>query len=114
MANIQKNKDAALNALTIQYANADKAKTSFGYIGIAFIVVLFGSIFMNDFIKFCIYCFNEMREWYKENKNLKQANNNTNQKDEVETDRVYGEELEEKLERVYIRLLKVNKKRMKF
>ena len=112
LANIEKNKEAALTALNIQYANADKAKTSFGYIGITFLVVLFGSIFMNDLIKLCIYYFNGLKEWWRGNENDQEQLNNRNnqivQEVQIEMDRVYGEDLEEKLERVYIKLLEVN------
>ena len=112
LANIQKNKETALTALNIQYANADKVKTSFGYIGITFLVVLFGSIFMNDLIKLCIYYWNGLREWWRGNENDQEQLNNRNnqivQEVQIEMDRVYGEDLEEKLERVYIKLLEVN------
>ena len=112
LANIEKNREAALNALNIQYANADKAKTSFGYIGITFLIVLFGSIFMNDLIKLCIYYWNGMREWWRGNEHdQEQLNQNNDERVDhvkLEIDRVYGEELEERLERVYMRLLEVN------
>ena len=113
LANIQKNREAALTALTIQYANADKAKTSFGFIGITFLFVLFGSIILNDFIKLCIYLYNDLREWWRRRENIQQQNENENQLEQVqiEIDRVYGEELEERLERVYLRLLEVNSRR---
>jgi hypothetical protein len=110
LANIEKNKEAALTALNIQFANADKAKTSFGYIGITFLVFLLGSIFLNDFIKLCIYYFNGLREWWRIKRNIQEQNKNENQPEQVkiEIDRVYGEDLEERLERVYFRLLEVN------
>ena len=111
LTNIQKNKEKALNALIIQYARADKAKTSFGYIGTIFLAVLFGSIFLNDFIKLCIYNINGWREWQRDNNNDRVRENNENdqrEQVEIEMDRVYGNELEEKLERVYIKLLQVN------
>ena len=49
LANIQTQKEARLKQLNIKYETADKAKISFGYIGIIFLTILFGSIFMNDF-----------------------------------------------------------------
>ena len=108
MANIQKNREAALTALNIQYANADKAKTSFGYIGITFLVVLFGSIFLNDYIRFCIYLFNGWREWWRRRRNIQEQNENENQPEQVqiEMDRVYGDDLEEKLEKFHLQLVK--------
>jgi hypothetical protein len=112
LANIEKNKEAALTALNIQYANADKAKTSFGYIGVTFLIALFGSIFLNDFIKLCIYYWNGMRELWREKKrheeNQNQFNGEKEEHVQLEMDSVYGEDLEDKLERVYFRLLEVN------
>ena len=67
---------------------------------------------MNDLIKLCIYYWNGMREWWRGNEHDKEQldNNNDERVDHVklEIDRVYGEELEERLERVYMRLLEVN------
>ena len=113
LANIQKNKEAVMSKLTTQYATANKAKASFGYIGITFIAVLFGSIFLNDFIKLCIYYFNGWREWQREIKHQERENNENDQREEIEIeiDRAYGEELEEKLERVYNKLLEINSNR---
>ena len=116
LANIEKNKEAALTALNIQYAAADKAKTSFGYIGVTFLVVLFGSIFLNDFIKFCIYLFNDLREWWrvkKENKEIaKRTKNTQKEKDEQAIFlQIENRDLEEKLERVYFKLVEVNAKK---
>ena len=103
-----------MSKLNIQHANADKVKTSFGYIGITFLVVLFGSIFMNDLIKLCIYYFNGLREWWRGN-NEREQENAENQRQEhvkIEMDRlVYVNDLEEKLEKVYIKLVEVNSKR---
>ncbi len=113
LENIEKNKEAALTALNIQYAIADKAKKSFGYIGITCLVVLFGSIFLNDFIKLCIYYFNGLREWWRMRRNIQEENENENQPEQVqiEIDPVYGDDLEDKLQRVYIKLLEVNTNR---
>ena len=101
--------------MNIQYANADKAKTSFGYIGITFLVVLFGSIILNDLIKLCIYYFNGWREWWRGiNNDQMQVNpivNNEAERVQLEMDHAYGEVLEERLERVYIRLLEMNSNR---
>jgi len=111
LANIQKNKEAALTALNIQYANAEKAKTSFGYIGITFLTVLFGSIFLNDFIKLCIYFYRCRGNVNRENPNQINCEREEHQA-QIEMDRVCGDELEDKLERVYFRLLEVNASRV--
>ena len=75
---------------------------------------------MNDFLKVCIYYFNHLREWWRgnddrEQDNIGDHNQEERQRDEeqvqIEMEHVYGEELEEKLGRVYIRLLEVNANR---
>ena len=114
MTNIQKNKDAALKQLDIEYANWDKAKKSFGYIGITFLAVLFGSVFGNDLIKLFTHYFNRLREWWRQRRN----NNNQRgqrEREEVEQEQVqieleqeYSNDLEEKLERFYMRLVQAN------
>ena len=97
--------------MNIQYAAADKAKTSFGYIGITFLAVLFGSIFLNDFVKVCIYYFNGLREWWRKKKEegeIEQRRRNQEKRNDetiLDMDHV---DLEEKLERVYFELVKVN------
>jgi hypothetical protein len=93
LANIEKNRDAALKQLDIQYASADKAKQSFGFIGITFLAVLFGSVFANDFFKLCLYYFRHLRDlwrrwWQRRN----------------------ADDLEESLEKVYFKLVKANAK----
>jgi len=116
LKNIQTNKQAALKTLTIQYARADKAKTSFGYIGITFLSLLFGSIFLNDLLKTCLHYFGGSRErwWEKKRKQReekeKEKRVSTFSPSEVtlEMDRVYLNELENDLERVYFKLVKVN------
>ena len=53
-----------------------------------------------------------MREWWREKKrheeNQNQINSGKGEHVQLEMDRIYGDELEEKLERVYFRLLEVN------
>jgi len=63
LASIQTQKEARLKKLDIEYETWDKAKSSFGYIGITFLVILFGSVFGNDLLKMCIYLFNELIIW---------------------------------------------------
>jgi hypothetical protein len=115
LANIEKNRVAALKQLDIQFASADKAKQSFGYIGITFLGVLFGSIFGNDFIKLCIYYFRHLRDlWRRFWQRRKEAKENTEKleatKNEIvlELEQTYADDLEESLEKVYFKLVKVN------
>jgi hypothetical protein len=118
LANIQKNKEAALNELDLKYASADKAKKSFGFIGIAFLAVLFGSVFLNDILKLFIYYCSELKIYWRRKKienKLKLENNtqDTTSDIRIEMDLSYvaNQELEEALEKVYIRLLTAKKKR---
>ncbi len=114
LANIQKNKEAALKQLDIEYANWDKAKTSFGYIGITFLTVLFGSIFGNDLIKVFIHYLSHLRGWYTRRISIKKDEKKTNENGDaiVEMSQAYDDELlEERLEKVYFNLVKTNAKR---
>ena len=110
---IQKNKEAALKQLDIKYASADKARQSFGYIGIISLSLLFGVIILNDLFKLCKYIHNEINEyWYEENiENEEEFENDENGKfnDDIVLD--MDQELEEKLENVYFSLVKAHAKK---
>ena len=112
LANIQAEKEENLKKLNIQYETADKAKTSFGYIGIAFLTILFGSIFGNDLIKLLIYYFYGFREWRSENeeqeKEKRKQDEVTSNDVRLEIDQYYASKLDEGWERVYFKLVKVN------
>ena len=111
LANIQKKKEAALNALNIQYATADKAKTSFGFTGVIFLTVLFGSILGNDLLKVCSYCCNGLGRWWrkkKENDMNKKVENDVKKTDEIIVDLKDQDDLDETLEKVYFKLVKIN------
>jgi hypothetical protein len=96
--------------LDIQYASADKAKKSFGYIGITFLAAIFGSIFGNDFIKLCIHFYNHLRDWWQRKQEIKEDRKSQDKqiKDEIvlELGQMYTDELEDSLEKVYFKLLK--------
>ncbi len=117
MTNYQKKKEQRLKELNIDYKSWDQAKTSFGYIGITFLTCLFGSIFLNDVIKFFIYYFDKLkylwRGWRQKKNELEEANTENKENDDVilEMDQVYADNFEESLEKFYIKLLKskVNK-----
>ena len=110
LANIQKNKAAALKQLDIQYASADKAKQSFGFIGITFLAVLFGSIFLNDFIKFLVYIYNELLDSWCEEREHEVRNNERKKQNEHVTIQIDQEKEDEKLadnlDNVYFKLVK--------
>ncbi len=100
--------------MDIQYASADKAKTSFGYIGITFLAVLFGSIFGNDLIKLCIHYFNHLKNWWQRKQEMKEERQSQDEekKEEIvlELDQICTDELEDSLEKVYFKLVKANAK----
>ena len=109
----KKKRQTTLKRLTLEYARADKAKTSFGYIGITFLILLFGSIFLNDLIKVCIYYCDGLRVYRKKKKVKKEVERKQDQAtcDEVRLDimdRYYADVLDEDLERVYFQLVKAN------
>jgi hypothetical protein len=113
LIDIQKTKNATLKQLDIQYANWDKAKTSFGYIGITFLAVLFGSIFLNDFIKLCIYYFRHLRDWYRrwcQSQTPEERSEEENKKKIVlEMEQSHDDDaLEDALEKVYFKLVRNN------
>jgi uncharacterized membrane protein YcjF (UPF0283 family) len=102
LTKIQKNREAALKQLDIQYANWDKAKTSFGFIGITFLAVLFGSIFGNDLIKLIVHYFNHLRDWYRrwcQSQRPEEKSEEENEREIIlEMDQSYADDLEDSLE----------------
>ena len=114
MAKIEKRRIEALEKLNIKYAHWDKAAKSFGYIGITSIVLLFGSIFGNDLIKLISFYFNEFKQYLKKRKETKEEpKEETKKKKEEEEQNVriqmeLSEKLEQDLEKVYFKLVKVN------
>jgi len=113
---IQTNKQIRLKQLDIDYKSWDQAKTSFGYIGITFLTVLFGSIFANDLAKVFIHYFGHLRDWYTSRISIKIDEKKINETGDVivEMSQAYdGDLLEERLERVYFSLVKTNAKNKK-
>jgi len=111
LANIRTRLEKRLKQLDVDYETWDKAKISFGYIGITFLVVLFCSIFGNDLRKLLIHYFNHLSEWWREKKEQEEEKRKQDEAtcDEIklEIDQSYAHELEESLERVYFELVKV-------
>ncbi len=54
-----------MKKLDVYYKSWDQARTSFGYIGITFLAVLFGGVFVNDFAKVCIHYFGHLRDLWR-------------------------------------------------
>jgi len=107
LTKIQKNKEEALKQLDIKYVNWDKAKKSFGFIGITFLAVLCGSIFGNDFMKLLIHYFGRLRDWQRKKKNEEQIKaEETKNETVLELEQIYEDKLEESLDKIYFKLVK--------
>ncbi len=109
MAKIEKRRIEALEKLNIKYEHWDKAAKSFGYIGITSLVLLFTIIFGNDLIKLISFYFNEFKQYLnnrKETKKLKEEPKE--EEDNVQIQMELSEKLEQDLEKVYFKLVKVN------
>ena len=109
-----------MKKLDVYYKSWDQARTSFGYIGITFLTVLFGGVFVNDFVKVCIYYFGHLRDLWRRFRNRKSESEKEEEYDDkaykerdviLEIDQEFADELEESLEKVYIKLLKSKKKK---
>jgi hypothetical protein len=106
LINIKKNE--ALAKLDIQYKTADRAKKTFGFIGIFFLTLLVTVILLNDLAKLInlIYIF------WNEKKRESQGDKSREDKDkddkelQIEIDRMYSNDLEIKLERVHLKLVR--------
>lgn len=111
LANIETNRKEALAKLNLQYATADKAKTTFGYIGILFNVFIWVCIILNDLIKLVGVFYDETKNYLKEKReqkeNHKRENVNVNIQMEIES----SEQLQEKLDKFHIQLVKACAKR---
>ena len=104
--------------MSIKYASADKAKTSLGYIAIISISLLFGSIFLNDFFKLCIHILSKVRRYFRQRRLERQQAKNSerernNRQVEIEMNQVYAEELEDKLEKFHLALIRAQIKNRK-
>jgi hypothetical protein len=110
LAKIEAKRQEALNQLNIKYASADKVKTSFSYIGITFWCVIWSCIILNDLVKLLIVCYDETKDLLKERQ--KRIENEKNEKAhikqtaiELEEDEFFHQDLEEKLEKIHLKLI---------
>jgi cell division protein ZapA (FtsZ GTPase activity inhibitor) len=97
--------------LNIKYATADQIKTSFGYIGIISLSVLYGVILLNDLFKLISFCIRELNELIEEKAKEKSLNNDNDDDDQDEKknetfDYEYAEDLDEKLEKFHKTLVR--------
>ena len=119
MGNIDTKKQNALKSLQIKFETIDKAKKSFGYISIISLSLLYGIIILNDTWKLLCNLWMIYKE-YKQEKNLRIKQTKESEEREkinqiqIDMDKMYSDDLEIKLERVHIQLMKAflkNKKR---
>ena len=108
---IDTKRKATLKQLDIQYASADKAKSSLGYMAIISLSILFGTIFLNDFLKLCIHLYGKTRRYLRqrrlEKEEIKKSEREKNNiQIQIEMNRVYAQDLEERLERFHAALIR--------
>ena len=104
LAEIEAKRKEALANLNIKYALADKVKTSFGYIGIISLCLLWTMFILNDLGKLLVLCYEETKDLLKERRQLKDKKQNeigqVKIELEQEEDGEYLQNLQEKLDQV--------------
>ena len=113
LAQIELNKQEAVKKLDIKFASADQAKTSFGYIGIICISVLFGVFFLNDFLKLCTFLIEKfLRKKRRERRSAKISDVSSKLDQEKRHDQLnnqtsehFSSLIEKRLERVHFFLI---------
>jgi hypothetical protein len=110
IAKIEENRKVALANLNIKYSLADKVKTSFGYIGITFLSVSWGLIILNDLAKLLKECYRETKDLLEERRGKMKDGRKENEieqvKIELEQEEKYAQDLDEKLEKIHLQLIK--------
>jgi len=109
IAKIEANRKEALSRLNLQYAIADKVKTSFGIIGTLFILITWCCIILNDMVKLFSFLFEETKIYLVERRKLDEKQKRevlANQQVEIQLDERYNQKLEEKLEQIHLQLVK--------
>ena len=105
LANITTHKQAKLEALSVKYQKVEKARASLGYVSMIFLSLLFGTIFINDFVKLarCLLIENNKLA-FKSVEADKREDNVTNVY--VKIDEIDSDQLEARLKRVHVNLLR--------
>ena len=109
LADIEANRKAALARLNIQYAIADKAKTSFGYIGIISLCLIWSAFILNDMPSFIRLCFEIAKDLLKERREqniIEKKEREIKQVTIQMEEELYSQELKEKLDRIHLQLIK--------
>ena len=110
MAKIETRRIEALEKLNRDYYYWDKAAKSFGYIGITSIVLLFSIIFGNDLIKLIYFYFNKFKQYWRRRRDgtRKLKEESKDEEENVKIQMEHSNKLEQDLEKVYFKLVKVN------
>ena len=111
LVNIEKNRKEALAKLNLQYATADKAKTTIGYIVIMFNAFIWGCIIINDLMKLVGFFYDESKIYLKEKREQKENRKRENVNANIQMEIVRSEQLQEKLDKFHIKLVKACAKR---
>jgi len=111
LANIEANRKEALAKLDIKYATADKAKTTFGYIGIISLSLLWSLIILNDLAKVFQLCYkivgDELNErLVKKEKERKEERAKEIEQIILEMDEASTQDLEKRLSQIHLQLIK--------
>jgi hypothetical protein len=113
LAKIEAKRKAALAKLDKDYELADKVKTSFGIISIIYLSFIWFLIILNDLMKLFNLCYEETKSLLKE----KQQENQRIIEEQVkiqleeEENEEYSNNLEQKLDKIHMQLLKACAKR---
>ena len=104
---IAANKQTTLEKLNMKFASADTAKSSIGFIGIICLSVLFGGVLLNDLLKLGYY----FSSIHKKNNILRRSKDNKVKGTQLneKKDKMYSKQLEDRLERMHLRLLLASK-----
>ena len=111
MAKIETKRKEALAQLNIKYETADKAKTSFGYIGIIFLSSIWFLIILNDLMKLFHLCYEETKSLIKEKQQENDKNIEEQEQVKIQLEDEYSNDLGEKLDKIHLQLVKACAKR---
>ena len=105
---IETNKQENLKILNEKFAAADTAKSSFGYIAILSLSILFGLFLFNDCIKIATFTFKMCTSHLNDARINKKAiyESRSDKKQHEQFESIYSKQLETRLESVYLRLVK--------
>ena len=101
--------------MNIKFKTADQAKTSFGFIGITSLSLLFGAILLNDLVKLVNAIYEHYLDFKIRRNDLESEiqDEKKNNQIQIEMDRDYSLDLEEKLEKFHLKLVKAVAKNKK-